>query len=170
SKYFHGVINKKCSQLAIRGVFIDGEWIADPSNVKYEFLNHFSNRFAAPTSTRFTLDSQFPNTLSLDQQSDLERDVTYNEIKNVVWECGTNKFPGPDGFTFEFFRRYWSIIDKDVVAAVKQFFSSSIFPLGCNSSFIALIPKSHEAKVSDIDKKTKNRVKSDKTEHGFEKS
>ncbi|GJS74599.1 RNA-directed DNA polymerase, eukaryota [Tanacetum coccineum] len=119
SKYFHGVINKKRSQLAIRGVFIDGEWIADPSNVKHEFLNHFSNKFAAPNSPRLVLESRFPNTLSLDQQTDLERDVSCNEIKNAVWDCGTNKSPGPDG----------------------------TFPSGCNLSFIALIPKNQEAKV-----------------------
>ncbi|GKC76213.1 RNA-directed DNA polymerase, eukaryota, partial [Tanacetum coccineum] len=42
----------------------------------------------------------------IDQEhlSDIERDVTYDEIKNAIWECGTNKSPGPDGFTFEFFR------------------------------------------------------------------
>ncbi|GJS22761.1 retrovirus-related pol polyprotein from transposon TNT 1-94 [Tanacetum coccineum] len=38
-------------------------------------------------------------------------------------------------------------IDKDVVAAVSQFFSFGIFPSGCNSSFISLIPKTQEAKM-----------------------
>nr|GEV30353.1 RNA-directed DNA polymerase, eukaryota, reverse transcriptase zinc-binding domain protein [Tanacetum cinerariifolium] len=31
SRYFHGIINNKRSQLAIRGVLVDGEWIDDPS-------------------------------------------------------------------------------------------------------------------------------------------
>nr|GEV23945.1 RNA-directed DNA polymerase, eukaryota [Tanacetum cinerariifolium] len=43
--------------------------------------------------------------LSLEQQVDLERNVSNEEIKSAVWDCGTNKSPGPDGFTFEFFRR-----------------------------------------------------------------
>nr|GFA18899.1 RNA-directed DNA polymerase, eukaryota [Tanacetum cinerariifolium] len=30
SKFFHGIINKKRSQLSIRGVFVDGEWNIDP--------------------------------------------------------------------------------------------------------------------------------------------
>ncbi|GKA27181.1 RNA-directed DNA polymerase, eukaryota [Tanacetum coccineum] len=30
SKYFHGILNKKRSQLVIRGVLADGEWIDDP--------------------------------------------------------------------------------------------------------------------------------------------
>ncbi|GKG31240.1 hypothetical protein Tco_0423728, partial [Tanacetum coccineum] len=50
----------------------------------------------------------FPNKLNLDQQIDLESDVTHDEIKRAVWDCGIDKSPGPDGFTFGFYRRYWS--------------------------------------------------------------
>ncbi|GJV30309.1 RNA-directed DNA polymerase, eukaryota [Tanacetum coccineum] len=67
--------------------------------------------------------------------------------KMSVWDCGISKSPGPDGFTFEFYRKYWSLIDHDVVAAVTSFFSTGSFPPGCNSSFITLIPKSQEAKM-----------------------
>nr|GEW62438.1 RNA-directed DNA polymerase, eukaryota, reverse transcriptase zinc-binding domain protein [Tanacetum cinerariifolium] len=45
-----------------------------------------------------------------------------------------------------FFNKYWSIVGNDVVNAVKEFFSSSTFPNGCNPSFIALIPKVLDAK------------------------
>ncbi|GJZ47836.1 RNA-directed DNA polymerase, eukaryota [Tanacetum coccineum] len=147
SKFFHGIINKKRSQLAIRGVLVDGDWISEPVKVKSEFHNHFSNRFAEPTTQGITFDTPFPNRLSPDQIKDLERLVSYDEIKCAVWDCGTNKSPGPDGFTFEFYRRYWNIIDHDVVAAVKLFFELGYFPPGCNSSFIALIPKNQEAKM-----------------------
>ncbi|GJS12092.1 RNA-directed DNA polymerase, eukaryota [Tanacetum coccineum] len=88
SKFFHGIINKKRSQLAIRGVLSNGDWIVDPSM------------------------------LSPDQANDLESSVSYDEIKSAIWDCGTNKTPGPDGFTFEFFQKYWKIIDNDVVVAV----------------------------------------------------
>ncbi|GKD57153.1 RNA-directed DNA polymerase, eukaryota [Tanacetum coccineum] len=47
SKFFHGIINKKCSQLAIHGILVDGEWIVNPSMVKNELIRHFANRFAA---------------------------------------------------------------------------------------------------------------------------
>ncbi|GJV95347.1 RNA-directed DNA polymerase, eukaryota, reverse transcriptase zinc-binding domain protein [Tanacetum coccineum] len=35
-----------------------------------------------------------------DQIIDLECDVSKDEIKRAVWDCGTDKSPGPDGFTF----------------------------------------------------------------------
>nr|GEU57737.1 RNA-directed DNA polymerase, eukaryota, reverse transcriptase zinc-binding domain protein [Tanacetum cinerariifolium] len=85
--------------------------------------------------------------LSLDQHADLKRNVSNKEIKSVIWDYETNKSPGSDGFTFEFFRRYWKLFEHDIVAAVKEFFASDTFPPGCNSSFIALIPKIHGAKV-----------------------
>nr|GEV11062.1 RNA-directed DNA polymerase, eukaryota, reverse transcriptase zinc-binding domain protein [Tanacetum cinerariifolium] len=49
-----------------------------------------------------------------DQVQDLERIVTYEEVEGAVWDCGTNKSPGPDGFSFEFYRKYWTTIDDDV--------------------------------------------------------
>ncbi|GJV42845.1 hypothetical protein Tco_1427381 [Tanacetum coccineum] len=45
--------------------------------------------------------------LSLEpNKPDSDRNVFNEEIKSVVWDCRTNKSPGLDGFTFEFFRRY----------------------------------------------------------------
>ncbi|GJW79512.1 RNA-directed DNA polymerase, eukaryota [Tanacetum coccineum] len=147
SKYFHGIINKKRSQLAIRGVLVDGDWIDEPTKVKNEFLNHFSNCFSKPFGPNITLDTQMFKQISFDQNEELESGVTYEEIKRAVWDCSTNKSPGPDGFTFDFIRRYWKTIDQDVVNAAHEFFVSSKFPPGSNSSFITLIPKKQDAKV-----------------------
>nr|GEY77412.1 RNA-directed DNA polymerase, eukaryota, reverse transcriptase zinc-binding domain protein [Tanacetum cinerariifolium] len=62
-------------------------------------------------------------------------------LQSAVWDCGTDKSPGPDGFTFGFYRRFWKVIEKYVVEAVTFFFCNGYFPKGGNSSFIALIPK-----------------------------
>nr|GEV71529.1 RNA-directed DNA polymerase, eukaryota, reverse transcriptase zinc-binding domain protein [Tanacetum cinerariifolium] len=69
------------------------------------------------------------------------------EVKGAVWGCGLNKSPGPDGFTVEFYRRYWSLIEDDVLEAVNYFFQNGYCHKGCNSSFIALIPKIPGAKM-----------------------
>nr|GEX30539.1 hypothetical protein [Tanacetum cinerariifolium] len=103
SKYFHGIQNNKCSHLAIRGVLVNGDWIVKPNYVKNEFLNQFSSQFDRSVSHRIYLADVFNNQLSLEQQDDLERNVSIKEIKRAVWDCGTNKSPGPDGFTFELF-------------------------------------------------------------------
>ncbi|GJW18747.1 RNA-directed DNA polymerase, eukaryota, partial [Tanacetum coccineum] len=115
SKYNHGVINKKRSNLAIRGVLVD--------------------------------DIEFPNRITSDQSYDLESEVSKEEIKRAVWDCGIDKYPCPDGFTFSFYRRYWNLIECDVVNAVKWFFHHGRIPNGGNSSFITLIPKVSNANM-----------------------
>nr|GEZ85850.1 RNA-directed DNA polymerase, eukaryota [Tanacetum cinerariifolium] len=105
SKYFHGIINKKRSQLAVRGVFVDGIWCNEPNSVKEAFFKHYQDRFIKPFNSGIKINFPFPKRLSLDQVADLERSVLRDEIRMAVWNCG-----------------------------------------GCNSSFIALIPKVMDAK------------------------
>ncbi|GJU88230.1 RNA-directed DNA polymerase, eukaryota, reverse transcriptase zinc-binding domain protein [Tanacetum coccineum] len=104
-------------------------------------------KFSIPGSDRLILDMEFPNKLSIEQKTDLERPFTKEEIKGAVWDCGLNKSPGPDGFTFGFYQRYWNLLAHDIVEAVNHFFTHGFCSKGCNSSFIALIPKTHDSKL-----------------------
>ncbi|GJX36838.1 RNA-directed DNA polymerase, eukaryota [Tanacetum coccineum] len=146
-RFFHGMINKKRSQQNIRGVMIDGKWIEEPSRVKKQFFQHFRDRFDEPKDDRVRIDMCFPRSLSNEQKDDLERMVSMEEVKRAVWDCGTDKSPGPDGFSFGFYRHFWPTIDNEVFEAVKYFFIHNNFPIGCNSAFIALIPKIPDANM-----------------------
>nr|GEZ94420.1 RNA-directed DNA polymerase, eukaryota, reverse transcriptase zinc-binding domain protein [Tanacetum cinerariifolium] len=106
----------------MRGVLAEGTWIDDPLPVKREFLDHFKTRFDKPDEPRIHLNMHFPNTLSSDQQAELEIDVLKEEIKRAV-------------------------IENDVVAVLTYFFHHGIFPKGSNSSFIALILKIPDANM-----------------------
>nr|GEY94519.1 RNA-directed DNA polymerase, eukaryota [Tanacetum cinerariifolium] len=127
TKFFHGILNSKLSQLAIRGTLVDSEWIVDPLAVKSVFLKYFYTQFSSPVSPSICFADQFTNRLSLEQQDDLKQNVSNEEIKSAVWNYGMNKSPGPDDFTFEFFHRYWKLLEHDIAAAIKQFFTSGFF-------------------------------------------
>nr|GEY52202.1 RNA-directed DNA polymerase, eukaryota [Tanacetum cinerariifolium] len=124
SIFFHGIVNKKRSQLSISGVFVDGDLNTDPDVVKDMFKDHFATRFKQPAHGRLKLNISFPNRLSTDQVADMDRSVSRDEIRVAVWNYGENKSPGLDGGSF-----------------LK----------GSNSSFVALIPKVTDAKfVTDF--------------------
>nr|GFC09845.1 RNA-directed DNA polymerase, eukaryota [Tanacetum cinerariifolium] len=128
-------------------VMVDGDWIDDPDLVKQQFRSHFADRFQDPGSRRGSLKFLFPNRLSNDQILDLESPILKDEIRTAVWGCGVDKSPGPDGFTFEFFHKYWVVVGPDFNTAVEWFFEHRDFAIGCNSSFVALIPKVLDPKV-----------------------
>ncbi|GJW80582.1 RNA-directed DNA polymerase, eukaryota [Tanacetum coccineum] len=125
---------------------VDGEWVDDPNRVKEEFCSHFAMRFQAPVAYQSRLNFRFPYRLNNEQAANLENSITQDEIHNAVWGYGENKSPGPDGFTFEFFRKFWNVIGADVCVAVEWFFDHSSFSKGCNSSFVALILKIQDHK------------------------
>ncbi|KAJ9552338.1 LOW QUALITY PROTEIN: hypothetical protein OSB04_016383 [Centaurea solstitialis] len=90
---------------------------------------------------RPTLKSSFFRILSEAQKNELEVPFSEQEVKNVVWSCGHNKATGPDGFTFEFLRKFWGIVGRDFLDAVKYFESNPLIKSRSNSSFVTLIPK-----------------------------
>nr|GEV32393.1 RNA-directed DNA polymerase, eukaryota [Tanacetum cinerariifolium] len=124
SKFFHGMLNKKRSTLSIRGVLVEGIWVDDPKDVKNEFFVHFSKRFCKPNDRRASLCMEFPNRLNPDQVCDLETEVTKDEIKKLF------------GIVVRTKRRDLTVL----------LLASSVNS-GCNSSFIALIPKIPYANV-----------------------
>ncbi|GJT07066.1 RNA-directed DNA polymerase, eukaryota, reverse transcriptase zinc-binding domain protein [Tanacetum coccineum] len=44
----------------------------------------------------------------------LDSPISSNEIKAAIWDCGSDKSPGPDGFTFAFYKEFWNTIKDDV--------------------------------------------------------
>nr|GEX84744.1 RNA-directed DNA polymerase, eukaryota [Tanacetum cinerariifolium] len=122
SNFFHEVINKKRSSMTIRGIFIDAEWVSNPAKVKAMFKSQFASRFRQNFGNRCRLAFEFPTQLTTDQVEDMERPISKDEIRNAVWDCGENKSSGPNGFTFEVFRRYWTFIGDDLCEAVEWFF------------------------------------------------
>nr|GEX08396.1 RNA-directed DNA polymerase, eukaryota [Tanacetum cinerariifolium] len=78
-KFFHGIINKKRSQLSIRGAFVDGDWNTDPEVVKDVFKDHFATRFKQSAHGRLKLNISFPNRLSTNQIADMDRSVSRDD-------------------------------------------------------------------------------------------
>ncbi|GJZ45171.1 RNA-directed DNA polymerase, eukaryota, partial [Tanacetum coccineum] len=103
SKYFHGIMNKKRSQLAIRGTLANGEWISEPHRVKNDFFHHFRSQFSYQAPS-ICFDFTFPTRLSSDQVQDLERLVTYEEVKSCLGLWHHPNQPGQMDFPLEFYR------------------------------------------------------------------
>nr|GEU30517.1 RNA-directed DNA polymerase, eukaryota, reverse transcriptase zinc-binding domain protein [Tanacetum cinerariifolium] len=77
--------------------------------------------------------------------------VSEAEIRNAIRDCRSDKSRGPDWFTFAFYKKIWDTIKDDSTVFVQDLFNTGILPQGCNTSFIALIPKiSNPMVISDF--------------------
>lgn len=72
---------------------------------------------------------------------EIESPISIEEIKSSIWDCGAEKAPGPDGYTFKLIKKRWGSMQEDIVQYIKHFEVTGTFSQGCNSSFITLVPK-----------------------------
>ena len=75
---------------------------------------------------------------------------TEQEIIEVIWAMESDKAPGPDGFSFHFYKVCWPIIKTDLIRMVSAFQKKGKVGGCTNSTFLALIPK--ESNPSSFDR------------------
>ncbi|KAJ0547939.1 putative RNA-directed DNA polymerase [Helianthus annuus] len=141
SKFFHTMVNCRKASNVIHGLNIGNSWVSKPSLVKKGVLNFFRSKFVEDCVSRPSLDCANLKKLSSIDASWLESEFSVAEIKDGVFGCGDDRAPGPDGFNFRFFKRFWSLFENDFVSIMSGFFESGLINDGCGSSFIALVPK-----------------------------
>nr|GEX57492.1 MACPF domain-containing protein CAD1 [Tanacetum cinerariifolium] len=86
----------------------------------------------------------FSKNVSADSASHMVRAVTNEEIKAAMFSIGDDKAPGPDGYTYAFFKKGWDVVGHDVCNAVHDFFSNGQLLKEINHTFLALIPKAYD--------------------------
>ncbi|XP_071713233.1 uncharacterized protein [Rutidosis leptorrhynchoides] len=123
------------------------KWTEDPKTVKEAVTEHFKEIFRSRSLDRPEL-VQWARAVGADLSSitgteacELEAAFTESELWNAVNECGSSKAPGPDGFNFGFYKKFWYVIKDDLMEAIHSFWETREISKGCNASFITLIPK-----------------------------
>jgi exonuclease III len=79
----------------------------------------------------------------LDKEANEEMigELTENEIWEIIKESPTNKSPGTDGLTNEFYKTYWSIIKKPLMNSLRYGLQTGELGISQRRGIISLIPK-----------------------------
>lgn len=141
TNYFHASLKKRLMKQSIKGLSWHGCWITEPTDIKSATFSYFDDRFKEPGNSRPKLRSRLFKKLDMEDVGFLESSFTADKIKQAVWNCTCSKSPCPDGFNFNFIKRYWDLLKFDFVDCIKYFETSCRLAKGLNPSFLTLIPK-----------------------------
>lgn len=79
--------------------------------------------------------------LTSNQQANMVRPVSMEEIKKAMFSIDSGKAPGPDGYNAVFFKQNWEIVGAEVTEAVHSFFTNNQLLKAWNATVVSLIPK-----------------------------
>lgn len=99
--------------------------ISSAMGIQQHVHSHFKRLFWSESLKRLSLDSDF----------------TEEEVKDAVWQLGSEKAPGPDDFPLFFYQTFWKDLKDDVMALLKKFAKEEVNLERINYSFIVLITK-----------------------------
>jgi hypothetical protein len=146
TSYFHRQCRARLSQNHISEIASsDGTIHKGFEQLKEAAEKHFQSLYKEEDSdceeTISDYLSHIPSLVSRDDNADLMKLFTEEEICNVIWSMEPDKAPGPDGFSIHFYRACWDIIKIDLLKMIKAFHKRAKVGGNTNSTFLALIPK-----------------------------
>ncbi|GKC01404.1 RNA-directed DNA polymerase, eukaryota, reverse transcriptase zinc-binding domain protein [Tanacetum coccineum] len=106
-------------------------------------VNHFQQFLGKEGNTHpmVGIQEMFINRLSKEEAIGMIQQVTDDEIKHAMFDIDNDKATGPDGYTACFFKKSWSIVGKDIIEAIKEFFLTGKLLKEVNATLISLILK-----------------------------
>jgi hypothetical protein len=124
----------------------DGEQLVTSHSDKAEVLRSFYSDLIGTGQQR----SRIVNLDTLGLQhidlQGLEQPTSEAEVWNTIKQLPPDKVPGPDGFTGRFYKACWSIIKKDIMAAILAVWNKDFRNFRyLNTAFITLLPKKEDA-------------------------
>ncbi|XP_020681566.1 uncharacterized protein LOC110098944, partial [Dendrobium catenatum] len=121
-------------------------------DISNAIVKHFEGLFNT-THTNLVLPLKIPhgNLVPTHFKDMLVAPLTLGEVKTVVFYGNENSSPGPDEFTYAFYRKSWHLLGLQIFNVVNNFFTTSSLPKGVKVTAIALIPKStHALSINDF--------------------
>ncbi|GJY76103.1 putative RNA-directed DNA polymerase [Tanacetum coccineum] len=115
---FHSFVKRRDNKNVIRRLMVDGNWCEDPRTIKNEVVSYYKTLFTERTlkRPRFSCD-KIVKISGIDADM-LEGEIGEKEVWDAICGCGGDKAPGPDGFNFKYIKKFWKIINADLMEAV----------------------------------------------------
>ena len=139
------MLEKRSAQRTVIGELRDksGDVYTDNANL-INIVTAFYTELYTPSpvdeSVQEKLLGNVDHTLTDQEQCMLDADLSEKELQQAVYDLKDEKSPGIDGFTAEFYKRFWSLI-KDHYTAFINGANQTSFSTFKNTSVTALLYK-----------------------------
>ncbi|GKV29211.1 hypothetical protein SLEP1_g38157 [Rubroshorea leprosula] len=141
TSFFHRCIKSRWRRNEINSLMVNGKTLHEVEELKQGVTKYYKNLFTAEDWKRPIMEGVHFNKISETEKDLLTEPFLEAEVKAAVWNCDSDKAPGPDGLSFGFLKAEWEVVKKDIMKFLADFHINSKMVRGSNSSFLVLLPK-----------------------------
>ena len=149
TRYFCNLENRNFMDKSLLVLEKDnGEIITNQKEILAEVHKFYSNLYSSNDVEDIDLKQDLPNVPILTDEDRLitEGPITYEEAVKALRNMKNNKSPGPDGFTVEFFKFFFSDIGIFYVRSINEGFVAELLSITQRQGYIVCIPKEGKSK------------------------
>ena len=147
TKYFLNLEKRNCQKPVTKLKLKDDTYTYDQFDILQEEKQFYESLYTSKNvdAEKFSHSPFFKpdNITPLSQEDKLacENPISTNECLNALKEFASNKTPGTDGFTSEFYRFFWPELCTEMIASFNYAFHSGYLSISQKRGIISLIPK-----------------------------
>lgn len=119
------------------------QWVTDAQELEKLAVDYFKRLYSledVDIDTQMLRERRFVG-LTRQEEMDLNKTFSAEEVEKAVRAMGSFKAPGPDGFQPVFYQRCWETVGESVIRFVLLFFETGKLPENTNDALVVLIPK-----------------------------
>ncbi|XP_019172068.1 PREDICTED: uncharacterized protein LOC109167502 [Ipomoea nil] len=142
SSFFHKSVRRR--QQANRITKLkdsNGNWVEGGTALDSLITSYFHDLFCSSLDIMNAAADCIVPLINASHNASLSRTVTFQEVKDALFDMKPDKSPGPDGLNPGFFQHFWDIIGSELHHFCSDFFRTGKLPVSLNSTYIVLIPK-----------------------------
>ena len=126
-----------------------GELLTDQNMIKREVNSFYENLYKSRESDILDVNlnniTQGPK-LTVDEKTSIEGNITVVEALEALKKMENNKSPGSDGYTAEFYKKFWSDLGIFLVRSINESFDKGEMSVTQRQGIITCIPKDSKEK------------------------
>jgi hypothetical protein len=119
--------------------------IKGDENLLAHATEFYKSLFGQSERSSVGINFDFLDRVSEDENEDLKKPFSFEEIKGILFSLAHNKSPGPDGFPREFYQFFWDLIKVPLKKVFDEFVNGKLDIGRLNFGTITLLPKCEDA-------------------------
>ena len=147
SSYFLSLEKRQFSDKLIASLRDDKDkLITDQKQIMNRIVDYYREVFKKRSNDR--LSEKFMNDMhfrqiSSNERAELESPLELRELETALKSMSRNKSPGSDGFSVEFYQRFWNDIKHFFMQMVMESVQGSVLPKTLSEGILTLVPKAN---------------------------